>query len=68
LDWYRWNYYSESDEFNPTGPFLGQYKVIRGGGFTSSEKGIRVYERSYISPDDYRSDIGFRVARSINLE
>lgn len=68
LDWYEWNYYSNSEEINPIGPFLGKYKVIRGGSFTSSEKGIRVFERSYISPDDSRSDLGFRVARSISTE
>lgn len=68
LDWYEWNYYARSEEENPVGPFLGKYKVIRGGGFTSSQKGVRVYERSYISPDSYGIDIGFRVARSIKLE
>lgn len=68
LDWYEWNYYAQSEIENPVGPFLGKYKVIRGGSFTSSQKGIRVYERSYISPDSYGIDIGFRVARSIKLE
>lgn len=68
LDWYEWNYFVDSPVENPVGPFLGKYKVIRGGGFTSSPKGIRVYERSYISPDSYGIDVGFRVARSINLE
>ncbi|AFH48677.1 Hypothetical protein IALB_0965 [Ignavibacterium album JCM 16511] len=68
LDWYEWNYYADSPVENPAGPFLGKYKVIRGGGFTSSPKGIRVYERSYISPDSYGIDVGFRVARSINAE
>lgn len=65
LDWYEWDYYAHSDVDNPTGPFIGQYKVIRGGAYTSSAKGIRVFERSYISPSSYGIDIGFRVARSI---
>ncbi|MCX8105485.1 MAG: formylglycine-generating enzyme family protein [Ignavibacterium album] len=68
LDWYEWNYYSFSEEINPTGPFLGKYKVIRGGSYTSTSKGIRVYERSYISPDGFGIDVGFRVARSIKSE
>lgn len=68
LDWYEWDYYSKSEEINPAGPYLGKYKVIRGGSFTSSQKGIRVFERSYISPDNFGIDIGFRVAKSIKLE
>jgi formylglycine-generating enzyme required for sulfatase activity len=68
LDWYKWNSYQLETRNNPTGPWLGRYKVIRGGSFTNSVKGIRTFERSYIAPDQYSIDVGFRVARSIKKE
>lgn len=63
-DWYAFNY-DTSKHYNPTGPWLGYYKVIRGGAFNSSSKAVRVYERSFLAPHRYSNDVGFRVARSI---
>lgn len=66
LDWYQSNYYHRSKTFNPTGPWLGKYKSIRGGSWFTSGKSVRVTERSYLAPHNYKLDVGFRVARSIN--
>lgn len=63
-DWYAF-YYDSTKHHNPTGPWLGNYKVIRGGAFNSSSKAVRVYERSFLAPHRYSNDVGFRVARSI---
>jgi formylglycine-generating enzyme required for sulfatase activity len=68
FDWYKWNIYQMETSENPSGPWLGRYKVIRGGSFTNSAKGIRTFERSYIAPDQYNIDVGFRVARSIKKQ
>lgn len=64
-DWYSFNY-DTTKHINPTGPWLGNYKVIRGGAYNSSSKAVRVFERSFIAPHRYSNDIGFRVARSIS--
>ncbi len=66
LDWYKSNYYHASKKLNPSGPWLGKYKAIRGGSWYSSAHSVRVTERSYLAPHNYKTDIGFRVARSIN--
>jgi formylglycine-generating enzyme required for sulfatase activity len=67
LDWYEFNYDS-TRTINPTGPWLGKYKVIRGGSFNSISSAVRTTERSFIAPHRYNSDIGFRVAKSIQLQ
>lgn len=64
LDWYEYNYDPEKT-INPTGPWLGKYKVIRGGSYYSSATAVRTTERSFLAPHRYASDVGFRVARSL---
>lgn len=64
-DWYSFNY-DTTKHLNPTGPWLGNYKVIRGGAYNSSAKAVRVFERSFLAAHKYANDVGFRVARSIN--
>lgn len=64
IDWYEYNYDPERT-INPTGPWLGKYKVLRGGSYYNSAQAVRTTERSYLAPHRYASDVGFRVARSI---
>lgn len=65
LDWYAFNY-DTTKHINPTGPWLGKYKTIKGGAYSCNSTAVRISERSFIAPHQYSSDIGFRVARSIN--
>lgn len=64
-DWYASNYYFYSKKGNPTGPWFGDYKSIRGGSWFNNAEDIRVTDRSFYTPYKGNSDIGFRVARSI---
>lgn len=64
-DWYESNYYYHSKKYNPTGPWFGNYKAIRGGSWYNNAEDIRVTDRSFYSPHRSNSDIGFRVVRSI---
>lgn len=65
-DWYNENYYSMSDEFNPTGPGYGDTHILRGGSFFSEAKYSRVTYRespSSSSTENYGSgNWGFRCA------
>lgn len=65
-DWYATSYYSISPSFNPQGPFLGKYKVIRGGSFVERMKNCRISFRSYLWPTGMASTIGLRLA--MNME
>lgn len=67
LDWYKFNY-DTLKTINPVGPWFGKYKVIRGGSFLSTAKAVRNFERSFLAPYKYSSDVGFRVVRSIDEE
>ncbi|MDR3626573.1 MAG: SUMF1/EgtB/PvdO family nonheme iron enzyme [Ignavibacteriaceae bacterium] len=64
-DWYQSDYYVNSKHNCPIGPWLGEYKVIRGGSWFSPAFGIRTTVRSFLIPYGNRRDVGFRVARSI---
>lgn len=65
-DWYESNWYFHSRKYNPSGPWFGKYKVIRGGSWFNNAEDIRTTDRSFFSPYEYNSDIGFRVVRSVN--
>ena len=65
-DWYTSNYYFHSKRDNPTGPWVGTYKVIRGGSWYTDARGVRVTERSFFAPYKENGDIGFRVVRGRN--
>jgi formylglycine-generating enzyme required for sulfatase activity len=62
FDWY--DYYSTSDENNPTGPETGIYKVVRGGSFLESNICLRSHHRRPANPGARSSAIGFRCAYS----
>lgn len=61
-DWYSEGYYKESPEKNPPGPEHGVYRVLRGGGYTTTGGDLRVTSRSKMVPDFRDETIGFRCA------
>lgn len=64
-DWYQSNYYHHSKEKNPSGPTFGHYKSIRGGSFYNDANGIRATDRSFLHPESWKNDVGFRVVKLI---
>lgn len=65
-DWYHETYYKDSPEQNPPSPEHGTYRVLRGGGYTTTGGDIRITSRSKMMPDFRDETIGFRCARSKN--
>lgn len=61
-DWY--GMYSGSFQEDPIGHHSGTKRVIRGGGWTSSEKDCRNTARDCQTPDFKNSSLGFRLALS----
>jgi eukaryotic-like serine/threonine-protein kinase len=58
-DWYDSDYYRNSPKQNPLGPTTpGNGHVIRGGGWSSSEKDVRMYHRA--NQDSAKAGPGFR--------
>ncbi len=62
-DWYDEESYSSSPQNNPQGPSSGSYRVLRGGGWSSSGDYCRVANRVRGNPDG-RYDGGFRLVLS----
>ncbi|MFN3680539.1 MAG: formylglycine-generating enzyme family protein [Nitrospira sp.] len=63
-DWYQEEYYHDSPERNPMGPEFGTYRVLRGGGYTTTGADVRITSRSKMMPDFRDETIGFRCAMS----
>jgi len=61
-DWYGENYYRNSPKYNPYGPAHGEYRVLRGGSWSSSRKNVTTMHRIWSNPDDRYSMFGFRLA------
>jgi len=51
---------------NPSGPNSGTLRVTRGGSWRVNQEFCRVSCRGYCIPNDTCSDLGFRVARTLN--
>jgi formylglycine-generating enzyme required for sulfatase activity len=64
-DWYAENYYRESPTSNPPSPEHGVYRVLRGGGYTTSGGDFRITSRSKMVPDFRDETIGFRCATGL---
>jgi formylglycine-generating enzyme len=62
-DHYARDYYSVSPEADPLGAEVGQYRVIRGGGWYSQAKQLRVKNRHWFEPNFSEASIGFRCVR-----
>jgi len=61
-DWYERDYYAVSPDRNPPGPAKGDYKVIRGGGWTEGAQMTAF--RNYAETEMRTLIIGFRCART----
>lgn len=61
-DWY--GEYPTSSQVNPTGPTVGDARVLRGGSAWLDPRDARVSQRNRRAPTDVESDIGFRLARN----
>ncbi|WP_161542542.1 SUMF1/EgtB/PvdO family nonheme iron enzyme [Levilinea saccharolytica] len=65
-DWYAEGYYQNSPTRNPTGPQIGENRVLRGGAWNDESTSIRAANRNQYSPDGRNKSIGFRCAQSAN--
>jgi formylglycine-generating enzyme len=63
-DWYSENYYKGAPDQNPPSPEYGVFRVLRGGGYTTTGGDIRITSRSKMVPDFRDETIGFRCAVS----
>ena len=65
-DFYGENYYATlGDNFeNPTGPDVGDYRVLRGGSWGRSVNICRTAFRFCYNPDDSYNFVGFRISRT----
>ena len=64
-DWYSEDYYATSPVDDPTGPLTGEYRVRRGGGFSSLERNLLVIARGSGDPQHYfDGQMGVRCAMS----
>ena len=66
IEWAQdyWGYYSSSAVTDPVGPTSGSYRVVRGGGWSSTWGDCRSADRYLVSPDARSSQIGFRLLRT----
>lgn len=63
-DWYDGNYYAQSPAKNPTGPVIGQGRVLRGGSWDFDATYVRASSRPRYVPVYRYFDLGgFRCAR-----
>jgi formylglycine-generating enzyme required for sulfatase activity len=63
-DFYGDTYFASSPSVDPQGPASGDFKVVKGGGF--SFPGLQVLQASHrynLEPDDPRDFVGFRCAK-----
>lgn len=67
-DLYNETYYKDSAERNPPGPEFGTYRVLRGGGYTTTGGDLRITSRSKMMQDFRDETIGFRCAISGSSE
>src|SRR6188768_2232006 len=63
-DWYQEAYYKEAPDKDPPSPEFGTFRVMRGGGYTTTGGDIRITSRSKMVPDFRDETIGFRCAIS----
>ena len=63
-DWYAERYFEEALEQNPPSPENGVFRVLRGGGYSTTGADIRITSRSKMVPDFRDETIGFRCAVS----
>lgn len=59
-DWYAEDYYPHSPSNNPTGPEIGEERVVRGSSFASPEESTEIVLRDSQDPLESDPTIGFR--------
>jgi formylglycine-generating enzyme required for sulfatase activity len=64
-DWYAENYYAKSPPDNPTGPAMGERRVLRGGSWDSEAGDARSADRVRLTPDGRGIYVGFRVVAGV---
>jgi formylglycine-generating enzyme required for sulfatase activity len=65
-DWYGGRYYATSPRTDPTGPPLGDGRVIRGGDWIGSNTyGLRSSARGSVGAERWNAVIGFRLAKTL---
>ncbi len=64
-DRYSATYYGESEEWNPTGPKQGRFRVIRGGGWKSGPGCVSVDHRNGLPSNWVDFNVGFRCVRDM---
>ncbi len=62
-DRYEKDYYSVSKNTNPTGPTVGRYRVIRGGGWYSTPSQLRIRNRQWFVAEYGEVSIGIRCVK-----
>jgi formylglycine-generating enzyme required for sulfatase activity len=62
-DWYGENSYRNHATNDPEGAGSGRYRVRRGGAWSAGAGGLRSAYRSYSSPGNRYSNLGFRLVR-----
>ena len=63
-DWYGSDYYKESPSVDPQGPASGEYRVLRGGGWSDLARYCRSANRFWSLPGGRNSFYGFRLCCS----
>ncbi len=63
MDYYRRNYYQRLERNNPTGPRMGVFKVLRGGGWDSFVGISHVWARHFLIDPLRLGTVGFRVVK-----
>ncbi len=63
-DWYGESIYRDGGNRDPRGPSHGVFKVMRGGGYSTSGSDLRITSRSKMVPNFRDETIGFRCAKS----
>ncbi len=62
-DRYERDYYHHSDKTSPKGPPVGRFRVIRGGGWYSGVKQLRIKNRQWFVGEGGEVSVGFRCAK-----
>jgi len=63
-DWHDPEYYSSSPRTDPAGPSDGRQRIVRGGSWITHEASCRSASRFWMTPDERKEHVGFRVART----
>ena len=63
-DWWKLEYYAESQPRDPEGPSTGQFRVLRGGSWNNTAGHARSTHRNGAQPSVRLFSYGFRLARN----